>query len=201
MERGDSEVQVFPAFTDVLMIVTLVLVFYLFSQALIVGQTNRRVLRCQRELRQAVEKNVPASLRANLQISEDGSMQRYTFADRVLFDSGKADLKRSGMDALSALGRVFKEHEKTMLRIQIEGHTDKRPIQGPFPSNWELSSARATSVVRFLQERSKLDARLLSATGLSEFHPVDPGDSEEAWARNRRIEVVVICSVHSGEQS
>ncbi len=201
METSDSDVQVFPAFTDVLMIVTLVLVFYLFSLTLTIGQSNGIIVRCQRELRAAVEKNVPAYLLANMQISEDGSMQRYTFADRILFDSSKADLKPSGMDALGALGRVFKEHENTVLRIQIEGHTDKRPIQGSFPSNWELSSARATSVVRFLQEHSELEAKLLSATGLSEFHPVDSGDSEEAWARNRRIEVVVICSAHPGEPS
>ncbi len=201
MERGDSEVQVFPAFTDVLMIVMIMLVFYLFAQALIVDRWGKDIEKCQREIRESVEKNVPAVLRANMQISEDGSMQRYTFADRILFDSSKADLKPSGMEALSALGRTFKEHEKTVLRIQIEGHTDKRPIQGQFPSNWELSSARATSVVRFLHDHSKLDAKLLSATGLSEFHPVDPGDSEEALARNRRIEVVVICSVHSGKPS
>src|SRR6185295_14756551 len=75
VETSDSDVQVFPAFTDVLMIVTLVLVFYLFSLTLTIGQSNGIIVRCQRELRAAVEKNVPAYLLANMQISEDGSMQ------------------------------------------------------------------------------------------------------------------------------
>lgn len=195
MERDDSEVQVWPAFTDVLMIVTLVLVFYLFSQATIIGQTIRGIRQRQVELREAVEKTIPSSLRADMKISEDGSIQRYTFADRILFDSGSADLKPSGMELLMALGRVFKTHEKTVTRIQIEGHTDDVQIQGRFPSNWELSSARATSVVRFFQDECGLDEKVLSATGLSEYHPVDRQDSEEARARNRRIEVVVIYSV------
>jgi chemotaxis protein MotB len=198
MERTDSDVQVWPAFTDVLMIVTLVLVFYLFAQATIIGQTLQGIRQRQIELREAVEKTVPSFLRADLKISEDGSIQRYTFADRILFDSGKADLKASGMVALRALGHVFKAHEKSVAQIQVEGHTDNVDIKGLFPSNWELSSARATSVVHFFHDDCGLDEHLLSATGLAEFHPVDPRDSEEARARNRRIEVVVIYSVRPG---
>jgi len=201
VEKSDSDVQVFPAFTDVLMIVTLVLIFYLFVQATIIGQTLASVQRRQVELRGAVEKALPAALRARMTISEDGSIQRYTFSDRILFDNGQADLKPSGMEVLEALGRVFKSHEKAVSRIEIEGHTDKNPVRGRFPSNWELSSARATSVVRFFQDQCGLDPKLLSATGLAENHPVDPRDNEEALARNRRIEVVVIYSVRPGGTS
>jgi chemotaxis protein MotB len=136
-----------------------------------------------------------------MEIREDGSIQRYTFADRILFDSARADLKPSGMEVLAALGRIFKAHETTVSRIQIEGHTDDHDIHGRFHSNWELSSARATSVVRFFQDECGLDEHILSATGLSKYHPVDPRDSEEARARNRRIEVVVIYSVRPGGAS
>jgi len=73
--------------------------------------------------------------------------------------------------------------------LQIGGHTDRRPIStAAFPSNWELSTARALSVVRFLNANG-IAARRLAATGFGEHYPIDPGDSEAAWARNRRIEI------------
>ena len=80
-------------------------------------------------------------------------------------------------------------------QIKVEGHTDNVPI-GPaiidrFPTNWELSTARATTVVRHLQERG-LDSKLLSAEGYSEYRPVASNETEEGRAKNRRIEIVLI---------
>ncbi len=200
--QQDGDAAVWPAFVDVLMIVCFVLILYLFTQAAVAGQASAElvVVRTRQEaLRKAVEQAVPAPLRADIRISEDGNLQRFTFADRVLFDSARAALKPSGMEALRVVGQVLSRHSGDVSRIQIEGHTDDRPLQAGagFPSNWELSSARATSVVRFLQDQAGIDPRLLSATGHSEYHPVAPGDpSDAAAARNRRIEVVVVYSFH-----
>ena len=73
--------------------------------------------------------------------------------------------------------------------LRVDGHTDRRPIStDAFPSNWELSTARAISVVRFLIEQG-ISADHLAATGFGEFQPLDPGDHEEAFRRNRRIEL------------
>lgn len=195
----DTDTGVWPAFTDVLITLCLILVFYLFAQVVITSQTTAgmaEVRQHQTSLREAVEKSLPPTLRRDVHIAEDGSLQRYTFADWILFDSASADLKLSGREVLAELGRVFRQHTGELSRIQIEGHTDDNPLRpgARFPSNWELSSARATSVVRFFEDQCGLDPELLSATGYSEYHPVDPGDSAEAKARNRRIEVVVVYS-------
>jgi chemotaxis protein MotB len=154
------------------------------------------VRRHQATLRRAVEETIQPHLRRDIGIAEDGSLQRYTFADWILFDSASAELKPSGAEVLTALGRVFRRYTWAFSNIQIAGHTDNQPLRAGarFASNWELSSARATSVVRFLEDRCGLDPRLLSATGFSEYHPVDAGPGTEARARNRRIEVVVVYS-------
>ena len=73
--------------------------------------------------------------------------------------------------------------------LRVDGHTDRRPIaNAQFPSNWELSSARAISVVQFLIARG-ISPQHLVAAGFGEFQPIDPGDSEDAFRRNRRIEL------------
>jgi len=81
-------------------------------------------------------------------------------------------------------------------RIQIEGHTDNVPIVSAlkkrFPTNWELSTARATEVVRYLQEQGGLDPKLLSATGYAEYQPVAANDTDEGKRKNRRIEIVLL---------
>lgn len=202
----DTETGVWPAFADVLITLCLILVFYLFAQVVITSQTTAgmaEVAQRQTSLREAVEKALPPELRRDVQIAEDGSLQRYTFADWILFDSASAELKPSGREVLAELGRVFRQHTGELSQIQIEGHTDNNPLRAGarFPSNWELSSARATSVVRFFEDQCGIDPGLLSATGYSEYHPVDSGASEEAKARNRRIEVVVVYSVSAIQEA
>ena len=199
IKDGDEvSVQVWPSYTDVMMNVTLILLFYLFAQLIISSQTSAVMLEIrfrQTKLRQTVEGAIPESLRKDVTITEDGSLQKYSFADRVLFDSGRATLRESGIEILGAIGRVIKEQVGSFTKIQIEGHTDDQPIRTGFPSNWELSSARATTVVRFLQDASGLDPGLLSATGYSQYHPVDNNTTDASRSRNRRIEMVVVCSV------
>jgi chemotaxis protein MotB len=117
-----------------------------------------------------------------------------TMVEKVLFDSGSADIKKNGKKVLDRVGGILKQ--VTDKQISIEGHTDNVPIsprlQQKFPTNWELSTTRATTVVRYLQEKAGLDPRLLVAGGFAEYRPVEPNDTEERKAKNRRIEIVLI---------
>jgi chemotaxis protein MotB len=91
------------------------------------------------------------------------------------------------------LQKVSKEIRDLPNQIRIEGHTDNRPISTVrYPSNWELSSARATSVVRYLIDVEKFSPDKLSALGFGEFRPIAPNDSDINRAKNRRIDIVVL---------
>ncbi len=119
---------------------------------------------------------------------------RFVFQSEVFFQTASADVQESGKEQLAKLADTLKELAKTIPKdinwvLNVVGHTDKRPINMPqFRSNWELSSARAISVVKFLVEQG-IPAERLSATGYGEYQPIDSGNSEEALSRNRRIEL------------
>ncbi|NMQ20111.1 hypothetical protein E4P82_13430 [Candidatus Competibacter phosphatis] len=74
--------------------------------------------------------------------------------------------------------------------IEVQGHTDRVPIRGRFPSNWELSTARAQEVVNYLIQQG-IPPQRLAAVGMAEYHPIDPADNPEAYRRNRRIELKI----------
>ncbi|MFD2647303.1 peptidoglycan -binding protein [Devosia albogilva] len=118
---------------------------------------------------------------------------RFVFQSEVLFDPGQADIQPDGLPELDALADAILQLEEEIPPdinwvLRIDGHTDVRPISNArFPSNWELSAARAISVAQYLVSRGVAPARLVAA-GFGEFAPLDPGDSEEAYRRNRRIE-------------
>src|ERR1700726_4279097 len=119
---------------------------------------------------------------------------RFVFQSEVLFDSGSAAIRRGGRGELDKLAAALLELDKQIPPeiawvLRIDGHTDVRPISSPqFPSNWELSSARAISVVQYLISRGISPQRLVAA-GFGEFQPLDTGTSEDAYRRNRRIEL------------
>ena len=119
---------------------------------------------------------------------------RFVFQSEVLFPSGSADMNVEGLAALDELAKAILELEKSIpaeinWALQVDGHTDVRPIaSAAFPSNWHLSTARAISVVRYLISRGVTATRLIAA-GHGEFNPLDTGTSEEALRRNRRIEL------------
>jgi chemotaxis protein MotB len=114
--------------------------------------------------------------------------------DRILFDSGKAEIKADGRKVLDKVGSILNTVQDK--NIRIEGHTDNKPITGEllakYPSNWELSTARATAVARYLQDHAKVDPAHLVAAGYGEFHPIASNDSGESRALNRRIEIVLV---------
>ena len=119
---------------------------------------------------------------------------RFVFQSEVLFDTGSAAIRPEGKVELDKLAAAVTELEKQIPPeiawvLRIDGHTDVRPISSPqFPSNWELSSARAISVVQYLISRGISPQRLVAA-GFGEFQPLDGGTTEEAYRRNRRIEL------------
>ena len=135
------------------------------------------------EMRKALESK-------EVTISELKGKLTVNILDRIHFDSGEADLKPEGQRILEKIATVLAQH--TNRQVHVIGHTDDVPIHRRFASNWELSTARATAAVRFLQERAGVDPRRLGALGYGQFHPIAPNTSAEGRARNRRIEVVIL---------
>jgi len=119
---------------------------------------------------------------------------RFIFESELLFDSGSANLQLAGMNKLKQIGLTLKETTQEIPEdidwiIQVEGHTDNRPIQtAQYPSNWELSTARANSVLKLLLNLGFAPNRL-SAAGYGEFYPIAEGSGTEILQQNRRIEL------------
>jgi chemotaxis protein MotB len=119
---------------------------------------------------------------------------RFVFQSEVFFDRGSAALRNEARPELDKLAAALLDLETKIPAdiawvLRVDGHTDVRPIATPqFPSNWELSSARAISVLRYLMSKG-IKAERLAAAGFGEFQPIDPANTEEAYSRNRRIEL------------
>ena len=119
---------------------------------------------------------------------------RFIFQSEVLFDSGSADIGEEGLKQLSQLSQILLDITKKIPNdipwvIQIQGHTDPRPIKTlRYPSNWELSTARAISVAQVFME-SGLSSKKISVAGFAEFQPLTKGLDEASYRRNRRIEI------------
>ena len=112
------------------------------------------------------------------------------FTDRVLFDTGRAELKAGARGILQSLAA---ELDKLPHSVRVEGHTDNVPIHNSlYPSNWELSTARAVGVVRFLIESGGMDPGRLSAVGYGEYRPIASNQTDEGRARNRRVDIVLL---------
>jgi chemotaxis protein MotB len=128
--------------------------------------------------------------KGQLQVRQYKDMLTVEVAEQLFFDSGKAALKDSGKEVLKKVGEVLKGYDDKIVRVV--GHTDNVPIAtAQFPSNWELSAARATTVVRFLQSAGVPPERL-SAAGRGEFSPIAPNDDAEGRRKNRRIEITLV---------
>ena len=128
-----------------------------------------------------------------VQVERIRDQLRVDMVDEVLFDSGESALKPEGIAILRKVGGVLKKTEGRT--IEVQGHTDNVPIRGAlaqrFPTNWELSAARATNVVRFLQDEAGVDPGVLSAAARSEYQPRASNDTEEGRRENRRIEILL----------
>jgi len=120
---------------------------------------------------------------------------RFVFQGEVLFPVGSADLSTAGQQQLRELAEVLKEVSRKFPAdlpwiLRVDGHADRNPVRpgGRYASNWELSAARAIAVAQFLISQG-LPANHVAATAFGDNQPIDPGDSPEALARNRRIEL------------
>jgi chemotaxis protein MotB len=115
-----------------------------------------------------------------------------TFVDEVLFDSGKADIRKSAYSVLDRVSNVLNNQVKNR-DIAVEGHTDDQPIRkSSWKSNWELSTARAISVLHYLVDNSSIDPERLSAVGYGEFRPVASNATKEGRQQNRRVEITIL---------
>lgn len=179
-------------------------------------QTNDQLLKTIEELNQALEKEKVARearlakvkntydqlvgaleqeiQRGELTISNLEGQLSVNLLNNILFDSGETTIKKEGQKVLQSLGDVLNKFPDKAL--QIAGHTDNVQISNRlierFPSNWELSTARATSVVHFLQDKVGLPGERLIAAGLSEYQPVADNETPEGRAQNRRIQILLV---------
>ena len=167
---------------------------------------EQRIAEISRELNQALASRVQelgqfrseffGRLRRVLGDREDIRIvgDRFVFQSEVLFASGESEIGAGGLGEIVKLAQTLRQIASEIPRdlpwvLQVDGHTDRRPINTPrFPSNWELSTARAISVVRALTSQGIPPDRL-TARGFAEFQPLETGESEDAFRRNRRIEL------------
>src|SRR5947209_6242897 len=155
-----------------------------------VSQTHRSL---EDEMRAALESK-------DVTISQLQGKLTVNILDRVLFDSGEAELRPDGAAVLQKVASILAQLSN--LKIHVIGHTDNVPIRAGarnrFPSNWELSTARATAAVRFLSEKGGVDPRRLGAVGYGEFRPVADNATSEGRARNRRIAITILSEELAG---
>lgn len=133
--------------------------------------------------------------RGDITILRRGNELVVDVADKILFDTGESALKPEGESVLTHVARTLAGFKDRV--IQVGGHTDtarivSQELREKYPTNWELSTARATNVVRFLEERMKLPGDRLVAVGFAQFRPVASNQKEDGRKQNRRIELVLV---------
>jgi chemotaxis protein MotB len=149
-----------------------------------------RLTQTQEELSKSLKDEIS---KGNITIQQVRDRLTINMVDRVLFDSGQAQVKPAGQNVLKQVSDILKT--VTDKQIRIEGHTDNVPIsaklQSRYKTNWELSTARATTVVRYLIDQGSVDRQHLSAVGYADTQPHASNDTEEGRSANRRIEIVL----------
>ena len=150
----------------------------------------QRLTRTQEELSKSLQDEIS---KGNITIQQVRDRLTINMVDRVLFDSGQAQVKPAGVKVLKPVSDVLNKISDKQIRI--EGHTDNvnisTKLQDRFKTNWELSTARATTVVRYLIDQGGVDRQHLSAVGYADTHPLASNETEQGRASNRRIEIVL----------
>jgi len=140
-----------------------------------------------------IEKMKPEISKGQITISELKGKLTINMVDSILFDSGRAEVKKGGLEILGKVASILKDVKDRSIRI--EGHTDdvqiSRALAQRYPTNWELSAARAINVARFLQDQG-IDPGNLSAVACGEWKPIATNDTPEGKAKNRRIEIILV---------
>ena len=143
---------------------------------------------------QELEEKMKAEIaRGEIRLSQANGRLQVDLVDKILFDSGDAKISKRGEEVLARVGAVLSNVQDR--QIQVAGHTDGAPISPRlverYPSNWELSTSRATNVVRFLEEKAHVPPKRLVASGYGPFHPIASNATAAGRARNRRIEILL----------
>ncbi len=154
--------------------------------------------RARTALERSLSKEI-ADKQVTLEMAEKGLV--VTFLAEILFDSGKAKIKKEAMPILDKVVNVV-ETVVPDLSVGIEGHTDNQPIKySGWKSNWELSTARATSVIHYFINEKGVEPSRLAAIGYGEFSPVVSNDTAEGRRKNRRVEIVIMPKLSKAEES
>ncbi|MFQ5896840.1 MAG: OmpA family protein [Candidatus Methylomirabilia bacterium] len=128
-----------------------------------------------------------------IKVTQYKNLLTVNLVEKILFDSGRAEIRPRGRAILTRVGEILKNVKDK--EIRVEGHTDNVPISSrlavKYPTNWELSTARATMVARYFRDKVKIPAERLAAAGFAEYRPVAPNTTSEGRAQNRRIEIIL----------
>jgi chemotaxis protein MotB len=152
------------------------------------GGDTKEAIEPSLKLASAVRKLTEAEL--GIQVTRNDEGTRLAFEDQVLFDFGKDAINPEGFPFLDKIARALAD---VPYPLRVEGHTDNVPIRTKrFPSNWELSIARAVNVAKYFAQVSKLDPRRLSAVGYGESRPLAQNDTPSNRAKNRRVEILLL---------
>ena len=153
-----------------------------------------KVIRLLDDTKKTISTSLKVEIAAQeIELVEMEDTLKVVFIDKILFNSGSVEINQKGKRILLVVADSVRAHGHQ--KIMVEGHTDNRPL-GPtlkkrFPSNWELSAARAATVVRFLQKEGRLQPERLSAHGYSYFRPIASNQTIEGRHQNRRIEIIL----------
>ena len=157
-------------------------------------QLQGKVIQLLDDTKKTIETSLKDQIASQeIEVVEQDDKLKVIFVDKILFDSGSAEINERGMELLQIMAGSLKDNKDQ--DIVVEGHTDNIPLsealKKQFPSNWELSTARAAAVVRFFQKQGGIDPVRLSARGYGFYRPVAPNNSEEGRHQNRRIEIIL----------
>lgn len=156
-------------------------------------KSKEQVQKASKTYEQMLEKMQAEVAKGEVTITELKGKLTVNMVDAILFDSGQSEVKDQGKHVLEKVVEVLKSVKDK--NIRVEGHTDNVQIRGAlakkYPSNWELSAARAINVARYLQHMG-IDPAALSTAAFGEYKPVAPNDTKEGRAKNRRIEIVLV---------
>ena len=146
--------------------------------------------RTRRDIEESLKEQIE---QRDIKIEEIEGKLKVIFVDKILFSSGSVTVKAKGREVLLKLADSFKEDKDQ--NIVVEGHTDDvqigKSLRSRFPSNWELSTARAAAVVRFLQDKAAIEPERLTASGFGSYQPVASNETEQGRSQNRRIEIIL----------
>jgi chemotaxis protein MotB len=160
-------------------------------------EQKEAALEAVKSLQDALAKSLVEEIETgDIRVSERDGLLVVDVSDTVLFAIGEAELSERGQKVLARLAESLKALPNEAV-FQVGGHTDNQPIKSEevkakFPTNWELSAARATNVVRFLEETAGIPGKRLIAAGFSEFRPVASNKKPKSRAKNRRIEIALL---------